>query len=84
MNEWADERASLACAGDALFQTHENLEHLAMMEQVLGPLPESMVERSNKAASKCFVGNRWGPYRCSGAAGGMALLKRAGEVTPLS
>jgi hypothetical protein len=52
---WA---ALIFCAGDALFQTHENLEHLAMMEQVLGPLPESMVERSNKAASKCFVGNR--------------------------
>uniref|UniRef100_A0A7S3VIQ8 Protein kinase domain-containing protein n=2 Tax=Dunaliella tertiolecta TaxID=3047 RepID=A0A7S3VIQ8_DUNTE len=44
--------------GDALFQTHENLEHLAMMEQVLGPIPEAMVERSNKAASKCFVENR--------------------------
>ena len=45
-------------AGDALFQTHENLEHLAMMEQVLGPIPEGMVERSNKAASKCFVEKR--------------------------
>lgn len=29
-------------AGCALFQTHENLEHLAMMQQVLGPVPESM------------------------------------------
>jgi len=29
-----------------------------MMEQVLGPIPEAMVERSNKAASKCFVENR--------------------------
>ena len=29
-------------AGDALFQTHENLEHLAMMEAVLGPIPPSM------------------------------------------
>lgn len=25
--------------GDALFQTHENLEHLAMMERVSGGLP---------------------------------------------
>ncbi|KAJ3164676.1 dual specificity protein kinase kns1 [Geranomyces variabilis] len=25
--------------GDALFQTHENIEHLAMMENVLGPVP---------------------------------------------
>ncbi|WFD01677.1 dual-specificity kinase [Malassezia obtusa] len=26
--------------GDALFQTHDNLEHLAMMERVLGALPD--------------------------------------------
>lgn len=32
--------------GEALFQTHENLEHLAMMERVLGPLPQHMIIRS--------------------------------------
>lgn len=32
--------------GEALFQTHENLEHLAMMERVLGPLPEHMIRRA--------------------------------------
>ncbi|KAK7351461.1 hypothetical protein VNO77_10945 [Canavalia gladiata] len=42
------------CSGEALFQTHENLEHLAMMERVLGPLPEHMVRRSNKGAEKYF------------------------------
>ncbi|MCO5565263.1 hypothetical protein L7F22_018936 [Adiantum nelumboides] len=26
--------------GEALFQTHDNLEHLAMMEAVLGPMPD--------------------------------------------
>lgn len=30
--------------GDALFQTHENLEHLAMMEMVLGPIPKDMIQ----------------------------------------
>jgi hypothetical protein len=25
-----------------LFQTHENLEHLAMMERMLGPMPHHM------------------------------------------
>ncbi|MED6209973.1 CAAX prenyl protease 1, variant 3 [Stylosanthes scabra] len=34
------------CTGEALFQTHENLEHLAMMERVLGPLPPQMVVRA--------------------------------------
>ena len=33
----------LLLTGDALFQTHENLEHLAMMEAVLGPLPQPLV-----------------------------------------
>lgn len=32
--------------GDALFQTHENLEHLAMMERVLGPIPIHMIKRA--------------------------------------
>ncbi|XP_022889894.1 serine/threonine-protein kinase AFC2-like isoform X2 [Olea europaea var. sylvestris] len=34
------------CSGEALFQTHENLEHLAMMEQVLGPLPHHILKRA--------------------------------------
>eukprot|EP00276_Gloeochaete_wittrockiana_P018633 CAMPEP_0184340292 /NCGR_PEP_ID=MMETSP1089-20130417/8965_1 /TAXON_ID=38269 ORGANISM="Gloeochaete wittrockiana, Strain SAG46.84" /NCGR_SAMPLE_ID=MMETSP1089 /ASSEMBLY_ACC=CAM_ASM_000445 /LENGTH=279 /DNA_ID=CAMNT_0026668031 /DNA_START=603 /DNA_END=1442 /DNA_ORIENTATION=- len=32
--------------GDALFQTHENAEHLAMMEMVLGRIPKNMVYNS--------------------------------------
>lgn len=32
--------------GEALFQTHENLEHLAMMERVLGPLPQHMLKKA--------------------------------------
>lgn len=32
--------------GEALFQTHENLEHLAMMERVLGPLPQHMLRKA--------------------------------------
>ncbi|OIW14606.1 hypothetical protein TanjilG_32948 [Lupinus angustifolius] len=42
------------CSGEALFQTHENLEHLAMMERVLGPLPEHMARRSSRGAEKYF------------------------------
>uniref|UniRef100_A0A6N2LEP6 dual-specificity kinase n=2 Tax=Salix viminalis TaxID=40686 RepID=A0A6N2LEP6_SALVM len=40
------------CSGEALFQTHENLEHLAMMERVLGPLPQHMVVRADRRAEK--------------------------------
>ncbi|XP_016542625.2 serine/threonine-protein kinase AFC1 isoform X4 [Capsicum annuum] len=40
--------------GEALFQTHENLEHLAMMEKVLGPLPQHMAVRADRRAEKYF------------------------------
>ncbi|EFJ45885.1 hypothetical protein VOLCADRAFT_75581 [Volvox carteri f. nagariensis] len=43
--------------GEALFQTHENLEHLAMMEAVLGPVPNSMsCKCARTPASKYFNG----------------------------
>lgn len=42
-------------AGDALFQTHENLEHLAMMEAVLEKIPEHLAAAANAAARKYFV-----------------------------
>jgi len=41
--------------GDALFQTHENLEHLAMMEAALGvALPSSLASRASPAATRLF------------------------------
>ncbi|CAA7397189.1 unnamed protein product [Spirodela intermedia] len=43
------------CTGGALFQTHENLEHLAMMERVLGPLPPRMAQKANPSAAKYFT-----------------------------
>ena len=41
--------------GDALFQTHENLEHLAMMERALGPIPAAMAARADKGAAQYFA-----------------------------
>ncbi|CAH8275469.1 unnamed protein product [Arabidopsis lyrata] len=40
------------CTGEALFQTHENLEHLAMMERVLGPFPQQMLKKVDRHAEK--------------------------------
>ncbi|GJS51850.1 serine/threonine-protein kinase AFC2 [Tanacetum coccineum] len=34
------------CSGEALFQIHENLEHLAIKEMVLGPLPSHMLKKA--------------------------------------
>ncbi|KAK9741754.1 hypothetical protein RND81_03G125800 [Saponaria officinalis] len=42
------------CSGRALFQTHDNLEHLAMMEKVLGPLPRHMIQKATRGAEKYF------------------------------
>ncbi len=41
-------------SGDALFHTHENLEHLAMMEAILGRIPEGLAKRADKSMAKCF------------------------------
>ncbi|RAL52936.1 hypothetical protein DM860_007704 [Cuscuta australis] len=46
------------CMGESLFKTHDNLEHLAMMERVLGPLPVHIVQRANRGAEKYFRKSR--------------------------
>ncbi|GAB5591468.1 serine threonine protein kinase CMGC group [Umbelopsis nana] len=43
--------------GDALFQTHDNLEHLAMMEVVLGKIPERTL-RQARHTQKYFESGR--------------------------
>jgi dual-specificity kinase len=37
--------------GDALFQTHDNLEHLAMMEVVMGKMPQRMIDKARYVSS---------------------------------
>ncbi|KAJ3105129.1 dual specificity protein kinase kns1, partial [Physocladia obscura] len=46
--------------GDALFQTHDNVEHLAMMQAVLGPMPDYMIRSisPDKPSAKFFKSNR--------------------------
>ncbi|XP_041649662.1 dual specificity protein kinase CLK2-like [Cheilinus undulatus] len=34
--------------GFTLYQTHDNKEHLAMMESMLGPIPQRMIQKSRK------------------------------------
>ena len=38
----------------ALFQTHDNLEHLAMMEQVMGPMPERFARSGARSKPEFF------------------------------
>eukprot|EP00898_Chlorokybus_atmophyticus_P007681 jgi/Chlat1/7914/Chrsp68S00583 len=40
--------------GNALFQTHDNLEHLAMMERVLGSIPQHLASRADRHSQHYF------------------------------
>lgn len=42
-------------AGELLFCTHENLEHLALMEQIIGKIPQEMMERANDEAKRSYL-----------------------------
>lgn len=44
--------------GDALFQTHDNLEHLAMMEVVMGKMPQRMIDRGKIKKPEFFRGSK--------------------------
>jgi dual-specificity kinase len=43
--------------GEALFQTHENLEHLAMMEVVFGQMPSRWGKSAIRSKPEWFNGN---------------------------
>ncbi|XP_034554131.1 dual specificity protein kinase CLK2b [Notolabrus celidotus] len=51
--------------GFTLYQTHDNKEHLAMMESILGPIPQRMIQRSRK--QKYFQRGRLNWNECSKA-----------------
>jgi dual-specificity kinase len=40
------------CTGDALFQTHDNLEHMAMMEPICGKIGIKMIKTAAKATQQ--------------------------------
>ncbi|KAJ3052401.1 dual specificity protein kinase kns1 [Rhizophlyctis rosea] len=44
--------------GDALFQTHDNLEHLALMEAILGRIPAEMCRNPTSGAERFFKAGR--------------------------
>ncbi|KAM9805254.1 dual specificity protein kinase CLK2b isoform 3-T13 [Syngnathus typhle] len=59
--------------GFTLYQTHDNKEHLAMMEHVHGPIPQRMVQRSRKQIyfhsgrlnwNECTKSGRYVKARC--------------------
>lgn len=73
--------------GDALFQTHENMEHLAMMEVVVGAIPKDMAkqatrEGANQAVKALF---RRGPkLNWPEGADGKKSVKAVAKMKPLA
>lgn len=45
--------------GELLFATHDNLEHLALMEKIIGPFPRRILKRAkhSQVAAKAFDSN---------------------------
>jgi len=41
--------------GELLFGTHENLEHLALMERIVRPLPGPMLSQANKSCKEKYL-----------------------------
>lgn len=40
--------------GELLFPTHENLEHLALIERTIGPFPKQLLDAATKLANEAF------------------------------
>ncbi|XP_056458328.1 dual specificity protein kinase CLK2-like isoform X1 [Gadus chalcogrammus] len=52
--------------GATLFQTHDNKEHLAMMQRLQGPLPQRMVRLSRKQKYFCHGRLDWNEHSRAG------------------
>lgn len=72
--------------GQALFQTHENLEHLAMMSVVLGPIPQAMIHRAHSSSREYFRTKKGGAVALNwpGGATSKASLRSVRRVKRLA
>jgi serine/threonine protein kinase len=50
-------------SGNQLFETHEEMEHLALMERIIGTLPSSMIDSASKSAKDKWFMQREGRHR---------------------
>ena len=76
--------------GEMLFGTHENMEHLALVEQILAPLPSTMIRRAHgdhvnkssmfKRLSTSKEESRWALNWPAGASSDASIQKVASHV----
>ena len=68
--------------GELLFATHDNIEHLALIEQVIGPFPRRMLKKAKneQLASQAF--DSAGAHRMERvlAPESLAYVKRVGAL----
>lgn len=50
-------------SGNQLFETHEEQEHLALIERIIGPLPSSVVDRASKSSRDKWFKRDSGGFR---------------------
>ncbi|KNC48139.1 CMGC/CLK protein kinase [Thecamonas trahens ATCC 50062] len=67
--------------GEAVFQTHDNVEHLAMMERLLGAIPPSMARNADSHAQKYFDAS--GKLRWPELAQSKSSLRHVEQITPI-
>jgi dual-specificity kinase len=72
--------------GDALFQTHENMEHLAMMEAVLGPMTRGVATAAAASQNQAVRGlfKRGAVINWPEGAEGKRSLRAVAKIRPLA
>jgi dual-specificity kinase len=67
--------------GEALFQTHDNIDHLAMMERVLGALPRTLMTRATPEAQQFF--QPFGTVRWPTTTTEQGMVRKVKRLVPL-
>ena len=72
--------------GELLFATHDNVEHLALIEQVVGPFPRRMLKRAKNKQLVNEAFDSMGAHRMERALSteSLAYVKRVGSLESLT
>ena len=72
--------------GELLFATHDNIEHLALIEQVIGPFPRRMLKRAKNTQLVDEAFDSMGAHRMERVLPpeSLAYVKRIGSLESLT
>ncbi|UKJ87695.2 serine-threonine protein kinase [Theileria orientalis] len=69
--------------GNLLFRTHSHMEHLAMMEKIIGPFPDNMIVSARKSHGKDYVAADSPKLNWPDGAKSKSSIYRVDECRPL-